>query len=416
MAIAVTGSTMVMVGGQLVTAASVVGTRPDFQVGADGRIIIPDHANISIDGKTTMPATAVAQWDMAGGGSSARAQTINNPLDLLRPIVSGGNVGAIRDAFGRLPGFPSTTTGGGGGGEVPKTPEELAEDSQKEREQRNIYATIEATLAEYELDTPEMLALVKRLIESDASPAEIWLEVRKTQTWKDRFAGNEERLARGLNALDPQAYIQYERDARRLFSEAGLPDSFYDHRSDFVGLIGRDVSLRELQRRVQDGFVQVTQAPIEIRQAFANYFGVQGDAALAALFLNYDRAVEVLMKQVAAAEFGGTGTRFGLQFGRSVAERAADLGISRDQAEAGFGKILEFKPLFEETITERDDFTAEREGANSVFGFQPTDIDKIRQRRAQRLANMGGAIAGSVVTQGGALGMRAISSRPSQTG
>lgn len=287
--------------------------------------------------------------------------------------------------------------------------QKAASEAEGARRERDIYSAIQAKLAEYEIDDPAVMQLIKQLIQDDAGVDEVMLKIRETAAWKTRFAGNEERRARGLNQLSPAEYIAYEREARQLMREAAMPAGFFDSNADFVSLIGRDISARELSRRIQNGYVKVSQAPMEIRQAFSDYFGANGDAALASLFLNFDKGVDVLERHVAAAEFGGTARRFGFADNQVIAERAAELGIDRGRAEQGMGELIDINHLFRESVTEADDLVAEREGFGSVFGFTPGDTEKIRRRREQRIASASGSTSGAMITREGVLGFRTAS-------
>lgn len=301
-----------------------------------------------------------------------------------------------------MAGQPGSTTG-------PRSTGDAALDAANARLRRDIYSSIESLLKQYEIEDPNLMGLVQQLLEDDASEAEIQLKIRDSQAWKTRFAGNEARKQRGFAPLDPQTYIAWEQEARQLMREANLPAGFFDTKEDFVEMIGKDVSIRELNRRISNGFVKVSQAPAEIRAAFADYFGANGDAALAALFLNYEKGADVLEKHVAAAEFGGTARRFGFRDDQVIAQRAADLGISRDQAEQGMAQVIDINHLFNETVSEAEDFTAEREGFGSVFGFTPQDADRIRRRRETRTASMSGSTAGAMISREGVLGFRTAS-------
>lgn len=286
---------------------------------------------------------------------------------------------------------------------------ESAEDAAQARLNRDIYETIRAQLAEYEIVGPEIDDLLQELLEDDASEAEWTNRIRQTETWRTRFAGNEERLRRGLNVLDPRTYIAWEQQARQLMREANMPAGFFDQTADFVEMIGKDVSINELNRRITNGYVKVSQAPAEIRQAFNDYFGANGDAALASLFLNFEKGADVLERHVAAAQFGGTARRFGFRDDQVIATRAAELGIGLDAAEQGMAQVIDINHLFTETVTEDADFQAEREGFGSVFGFAPEDTEKIRRRREQRVASASGSMSGAMLSRDGVLGFRTAS-------
>lgn len=305
---------------------------------------------------------------------------------------------------------PGGAAGAGGGGAAGGgSAQDAASAAEAARRSRDVFATIKQTLAQYGIEGGEIDALLTELIQNDAGEAEVMLKLRETQAWKTRFAGNELRRQRGMNVLDPRTYLAWEQQARQLMREANMPAGFMDENSDFAEMIGKDVSIQELGRRISNGYVKVSQAPIEIRQAFTDYFGANGDSALAALFLNYEKGADVLEKHVAAAEFGGTARRFGFRDDQVVATRAADLGITRQQAEQGMGQLIDINHLFGETVSESDDLVAEREGFGSVFGFTPGDAEKIRRRREQRVGSMSGSTSGAMITREGVLGFRTAS-------
>jgi hypothetical protein len=294
------------------------------------------------------------------------------------------------------------------GGKKSTSKDDDDDDEDRERANRNIIAAIRNTLSEYGFDDSEVKQLTKlmeNLIEDDAGEAEILLKIRESKPWKERFKGNEMRRQAGLSVLSPEQYLSYEREAHQRMREAGLPPGFYDDRSDYHDLIGKDISINELTRRIQNGYVKVANAAPEIRSVFAEYFGANGDAALASMFLDYDKAVDVLERNVAAATFGGTAKRYGFNPDYARSKRAADIGIDQSQAEQGFEKVLEMKPLFEETVVEQEDLTAEDAGFATVFGFDAESSEKIRKRREARIAGQSGSTQGSVKSQTGYLGL-----------
>lgn len=195
------------------------------------------------------------------------------------------------------------------------------------------------------------------------------------------------RTEAGLQPLSVTQIQQYRTDAKALMRAAGLPSGFYDSKEDFTTLLVGDVSVSELNERINQGFVQVAQAPKEVRESFGEFFGVNGDAALAAYFLDADRAIPVLAEEVEVAKIGGASKAFGYNLNVGRARQVAGTNVSYEQARNTFSGLRTMDGLFEETITEATNFTAEQEGVDAAFGLDAGDADrKLKDRLGQRVA------------------------------
>ena len=219
--------------------------------------------------------------------------------------------------------------------------------------------------------------------------------------FRDRFAAifQRRKLFPGAPAVSPQEVLAYEKDAISLMRQAGMPPGFYDHPSDFVDLIAKGVSMNELTARVNDGFGRVATAPRAVRDAFTNFFGPSGDAALAAMFMNPDIALPTLRLQVQAAGVAGTGFNFGFTLGRNKALEVAESGFDMDSAPDRWMSLVQARPLFDETVSETQDLQAEEQGVAAVFGLAgggqaATDMNRRREQREAAFQGGGGA-AGS---------------------
>lgn len=230
-------------------------------------------------------------------------------------------------------------------------------------------------------------------------PDEVLLQLRERPVYKQRFRANEERRKRGLPQLSEGAIVQYESSVRELARRANLPANFWDSTDDFVDMLANDWSPAEVAARINDGYAKVAQVP-EVRAVFRQYFGADGDGALASWFLNPARAEPLLMRDVEMARFGGAGSRFGFGIGANVAARAIDRGVSGDQAAQGFEQLAGMRPLFAETITERNNLMAEAEGVSAVFGLDATSADKVRRRQQERSAAFSGSGGAAFTNQG----------------
>lgn len=167
------------------------------------------------------------------------------------------------------------------------------------------------------------------------------------------------------------------------------PADFYNSPDDFTRLLVADVSPNELRQRVESGYNRMMMAPPEVRDVFNDWFGVNGNSALAAFFLDPDRAKPVIMKMAEQAFVGGSGRRFGFEIDPSVAANIVETGGSA-QAPDAFAGLAEARAYFDETISETTDIQAEDEGVRAAFALDGEAAQVVRRRQEQRAAQFGG--------------------------
>lgn len=237
-------------------------------------------------------------------------------------------------------------------------------------------------------------------IQAGHSQERIIQELRNRPEYKARFPGMDQRRAAGLSAISEAEYINYERLARETMRRAGMPPGFWDNPNDYTSLIANDVSIQELESRVNDGWRRVAEAPAEVRAAFAEFYGVEGDTALAAWFVDASKAEPLLLKAAEAARIGGYGTLFGLDLAKTRAEAIVNFGKSSEQVVQALPELAERAALFAETVSEGRDLTAEEEGLNAVLGMDATSANTLQRRgRARYAATSGGG--GAIQTNAG---------------
>lgn len=255
-----------------------------------------------------------------------------------------------------------------------------------------------------EVGLSDLYSQVRQWLTEGATDDEIYLRLRATQQYKDRFRGNEMLIAAGQAPISEGAYLAYERDAYALERFYGLPTGLVDPGT----LIGQGVSMGELNDRVVKGFSLVDTAPAEVKAAFGTYYGPNDRAALAAWFLDADRAEPLLQQAVAAATIGGTGSRFGFGIGRTDAERIGALGFTGAQAADRFTHLRHLDPAFVETAGEglagAPDLSAEKQGISAEFGLDGASAQQIQRRLDERSAAFAGA-GRAAVSQSGISGV-----------
>lgn len=232
--------------------------------------------------------------------------------------------------------------GNGGGGDDTATPT-VSMDAK---------ATLASVLRLYGLDTLSPVLWDKYAkgefdIEDEDS---MLFSIKEEQAYKDRFAANEARKARGLTELTPATYLSLERTYRETLAANGLPAGFYDAPSDFQKLIEGDVAVSELNNRLKDAYSVIRDADQTVVNKLRTEYGI-GDGELLAYFIDPERARPMLSsadykRQAQAAVFMGRAQGMaGINLQRGQAEELARLGVTTAEAEKAFTTISQMNEL-----------------------------------------------------------------------
>jgi len=186
---------------------------------------------------------------------------------------------------------------------------------------------------------------LKALIQDGLSPAEFTLRLRETDAYKKRFAANADRIKKGLKAISEAEYLELEDQYQNVMRNYGLPESYYTRgdmgrQEGFEKFIASDVSALELEDRIATAQKRVLNANPEVLQAIKDFYGdsiTNGD--ILAYTLNPTKGLEDIKRKVTAAEIGGAAIQSGLRTGMARAEELGAAGITKQQAQQGFGTI-----------------------------------------------------------------------------
>lgn len=226
--------------------------------------------------------------------------------------------------------------------------------------------------------------------------------------FKQRFPAIADRVKKGLPAITPADYINYETTIRQAFSAHGLPmpDTGPEFESMISTLLVGDVSAAEVvNQRIGSAFDRVANAPAEVQQAAAQVWGVNGKTALAAFFLDPEKSAPELERLSKAMEVAGTASRFGISLDADRAERLADLGA--DANLGAFQTLAKMNPLFRANFGEHGDLTLEDQGVGAAFGENGEDAAAVDRRLKEREAAFsgGGGPVSSTSGSGGVSGL-----------
>lgn len=298
----------------------------------------------------------------------------------------------VLDPWGRAPddpdyGIDPTSGGNGGGGMGAGT-------------RTSAINTIRSVLAQYQLESlAETLwqKYTNNLVDIENESALIF-SIKDEAAYKQRFAANEARVKAGLPELEPASYIAMEDAYRKVLASNGMPQGFYDSPDDFRAFIEGDVSVTELQGRVQNGYRMVADADPAVKQKMYELYGVS-EPELAAYFIDPQRAKPLLVaadyqRQARAAQIAARAQEQGnIAISGQLAEDLARRGITEAQAMKGFGEIGKLGELAQ-TFSGEEALTTEQI-TRAQFGIDTEAEQVLERRKRQRVGEFlgGGSFA-----------------------
>jgi hypothetical protein len=185
---------------------------------------------------------------------------------------------------------------------------------------------------------------LQQFIQEGISRDEFVLRLRNTDAYKKRFAANAQRVAKGLRALSEAEYIGMEDQYQNVMRQYGLPESYYargdmGRQEGFEKFLAGDVSAVELEDRISTAQNRVVNSNPEVSKALKEFYPGISNGDILAYVLDPTNAIENIKRKVTAAEIGGAAYQSGLQTGMVRAEELGAAGITKAQAQQGFGTI-----------------------------------------------------------------------------
>jgi len=213
---------------------------------------------------------------------------------------------------------------------------------EKKADRKSAYDLLLSEFDRYGLSA--LVTPLKSLIEEGVSPSEFTLRLRETDAYKKRFAANAQRVAKGLRALSEAEYIGTEDQYQDVMRRYGMPETYYAKgdlgvQSGFEKFLAGDVSAVELEDRIQTAQNRVVNSNPEVSKALKQFYPGISNGDILSYVLDPTNAIENIKRKVTAAEIGGAAIQSGLQAGVARAEELGAAGITKQQAQSGFGTI-----------------------------------------------------------------------------
>jgi hypothetical protein len=207
--------------------------------------------------------------------------------------------------------------------------------------QKNAKQLLADRFAAFGLSSKEFIDAIQKAIldntdkDGNVAQATAAAQIRQTDVYKVRFAGNEmrkkaiqESMARGemptMSELSEGKYIELEDSYREVLKKANVPAQFYSSTTYLAKIIGNDLSTGEVAARASLAKQAASQANPEVKQQLRSLYGVR-ENQIAAFFLDPELGKETIDTVAAgnAAILAASAARSGLTLSKAQAEALA---------------------------------------------------------------------------------------------
>jgi len=246
---------------------------------------------------------------------------------------------------------------------------------------------------------------IDRLVrESGNNTSVLMNNIRKTQSYQDRFKGFVALQQRGINDLQTEAdYINLETEYRQVFRDSGVQNFLGEagskaERDAIAKLVGDfSLSVNEVRDRVSDAQRVVANTPQEVRDSLQKFYNVD-PAMLVSYVLDPTRTSDEINRRANAAIVGGYATRSGLDFGAGVSERVGQFlsggnDLSTSVLEPQITGIADVQRSTQRLAEIEKGVLSAEESALSTLDLDIEAKEKIRGLQSRERARFGGTSA-----------------------
>lgn len=232
---------------------------------------------------------------------------------------------------------------------------------------------------------------------------QIIFDIRNSPEHEAAFPGF--KVAKGKDPRFTEGqWIGLTREYVANFRQFGVRPTFFDDPSDFRGLIEGEINPREHLSRLTlwDRWTRQNTDPVvreEMQRQAAALGYTLNDGDFLMLAMDFDRALTALERAEQAGLLGAEARRadFG-QLAVSEALSLTDLGVTQEQARAGFGALAEGRELLAPLPGEAGDTFSRQEQLGLVSGTDAAArrrLERQARRRTAAFQGSGGYSAGS---------------------
>jgi len=257
-----------------------------------------------------------------------------------------------------------------------------------------------AMLAGWQLEG--LASWLDKQIMADVSEEMIFLGLYDQPEYQKRFPGMQA-LRKAGRTITEGEYIKTENAMIQTARFFDLPKGFYDGPEDFGDLIGKQVSAKEYQDRLQIGQDLARSLNPEVKQQLIDFYGV-GEGDLTAYVLDADRALPLIQKQAKAAMFVGLGRSAGFRFTDMTSQRAEAIAgtetyakLTEAELKRGLAQAGQLRQT-QQRLSQIEGMTYnEQEALSAVIESSPEALLASQQRAQRETARFGarGGITGA---------------------
>lgn len=223
------------------------------------------------------------------------------------------------------------------------------------------------------------------LPDGPAKQGEFLLWLRGTKEYQAQFPYAEDLRRKGIPFTEAGA-VAYNRQARQLLRQAGVPDAWVTQ--EYVNsLIANDIGFNELQERVAGGITDYMNAPELVKAEFRSQLG--DDGAVLGFFLDGQHTMQEFNRIKATALTRGYGATYGFNDIDATAAGEFAYGMTADQIRQRLAQATQFDPLTRGTADDPDALT-DTTLVKNVFADDTRLINRELAERSAQFADTAG--------------------------
>lgn len=345
-----------------------------------------------------------------GGGTDTGGDTGGGGTDTGGDTGGGGTDGGTDTGGG---------DGGGGDGEPTTTKPQVpgydfywdgtkwvavktTDPSDDEAAKQSAVSYLTDLLNQYGLD--ELIPTVADLVKEWGNNSNVIVsKLRQTTAYRQRFAGNEQRIKNGYNAISEAEYLSAEDAIKTTMRRYGLADDYYS-RDKLATLIGGDVSATEVDSRIGQAKKVIDNADPNIKSSLVSLYGASMSDMLGYV-LAPETALEVVQRRVNAGFASGVALGAGIDLGVGLSEQVGDLTMGDERTlRAQFANIGDLARSTSRLASIDNEAVSSQDVVRGEFGIDQQADQKVKRLQSRERARFSGqsATGSSTLSGGGA--------------
>lgn len=243
--------------------------------------------------------------------------------------------------------------------------------------------------------------LFEQMVNGVDNEASLAMALEATPEFRQRYGIIDEmrqRAIRGENVAVPtvEQVREYERNFTTIMSAYGVPNWFYDSFQDAHNAIRSNLTVSQIEQRIQVSYDLVKSMPAEVKDVFAQFYGDMGtDQGLLAAILDPEKTTRELGRATRASYFGGLARRQQEFVSKQQAEIYADLNKSPEAAAQDVQQMALLRPITEtqmgESPANQSNDLAFQAAALGDVAAQQTIENRLTTRKLGQQSTFGGA-------------------------